>query len=222
MNLKLKTPVVATAISISFGLVVLLGYYFNIDADGNITLLGILRNFLLQGAMILASVALLIGILNLANVHVQKIQHGPGRGYSAILIFSFIITLGIGIYDISKAYLSQEPNAQKILWIFRNIQLPIEISLMAVLVVSLTYAAARLFTRRLSTLPIVFVSVMLVVLVGAVPQFRTQIPMLGDIRSWIIRVPATGGARGILLGVALGIIATGVRVLTGNDRPYED
>jgi len=28
------------------------------------------------------------------------------------------------------------------------------------------------------------------------------------------------GARGILLGVSLGVIATGVRILIGSDRPY--
>ncbi len=219
MNIKFKSPI-ATAIAIGFGLVVLLGYFINVDADGNLNLLGVLRNFLLQGAIILAAVALLVGIANFTTVHIQKIKNGTGRGYSAILILSFLIALGIGIYDISNTLLTQEPNFQQTLWIFRNIQLPIEISLMAVLVVSLTYAAARLFTRRLSWLSIVFVSIVLLLLISSVPQLRTQAPVLSEIRSWIIRVPAMGGARGILLGVALGTIATGIRILTGNDRPY--
>jgi hypothetical protein len=29
-----------------------------------------------------------------------------------------------------------------------------------------------------------------------------------------------GGARGILIGVSLGILTTGLRVLFGTDRPY--
>ena len=219
MKIKFKS-LIPTAIAISFGLIVLLGYFINVDVDGNLTLLGILRNFLLQGAIILAAVALLVGIGNFTTVHIQKIKKGPGRGYSAILIFSFLIALVIGIYDISNTALTQEPNFQKTLWIFRNIQLPIEISLMAVLIVSLTYAAARLFTRRISWLSIVFVSIVLMLLISSVPQFRAQAPVLSEIRSWIIRVPAMGGARGILLGVALGTIATGIRILTGNDRPY--
>ncbi len=32
----------------------------------------------------------------------------------------------------------------------------------------------------------------------------------------------TGAARGIVLGVALGAITTGLRVLLGADRPYGD
>jgi hypothetical protein len=44
---------------------------------------------------------------------------------------------------------------------------------------------------------------------------------LAELRSWIARVPAAAGARGLILGVALGIVATGLRVLAGVDRPYE-
>jgi hypothetical protein len=35
-------------------------------------------------------------------------------------------------------------------------------------------------------------------------------------------VPTLAGVRGILLGVALGTIATGLRVLMGAERPYTD
>jgi len=219
VNIKLKSPF-TTAITISVGLVVLLGYFFEYDTGGNPTMLGILRNFFLQGAIILAAVALLVGIYNLITVHLRKTRTESEGGYSFVLILSFIITLGIGIYEISNTHLNQELNFQYTLWIFRNIQLPIEISLMAVLVVSLTYAAARLFTRRLTLLSIVFVGVVLILLIGTVPQLTLQMPFLSDIHAWVLRVPAMAGARGILLGVALGTIATGIRILTGNDRPY--
>jgi hypothetical protein len=43
---------------------------------------------------------------------------------------------------------------------------------------------------------------------------------LRDFLSAIVRVPAVAGARGLLLGIALGAIATGIRVLVGLDRPY--
>jgi hypothetical protein len=46
------------------------------------------------------------------------------------------------------------------------------------------------------------------------------LPLVGNLRTWIVQVPSVGGARGILLGVALGTIATGLRILMGSDRPY--
>jgi hypothetical protein len=91
---------------------------------------------------------------------------------------------------------------------------------MAVLAISLTYAAARLLSRRLNLFSMVFVGVVLLLLIGAAPQIAAQAPLLAEIRNWILRVPALAGARGILLGVALGTIATGIRILTGSDRPY--
>ncbi|MEA3351403.1 MAG: hypothetical protein U9Q82_12335 [Chloroflexota bacterium] len=219
MKLKIKAPV-STAIAIGVGIVVLLGYFFGADASGAPTTLGILRDYLLQGAIIWAAVALLVGIANLASVHIHKIHTGQKEGYSFILLISLIITLGVGLYDISNTYLHQEPNFQRTQWIFNNIQLPIEMSLMAVLAISLTYAAARLLYRRLNLLSIVFVAVVLLLLIGAVPQFTAQFSLLAEARNWILRIPTTGGARGILLGVALGAIASGIRILTGSDRPY--
>ncbi len=219
MNLKLKSPV-STAIAIGVGIVVLLGYFFGSDASGVPTTLGFLRDFLLQGAIVWAAVAMLVGIVNLASVHLGKIRANEEGGFSFILLLSLIITLGVGLYDIVKTHLDQEANFQRISWIFNYIQLPIETSLMALLAISLTYAAARLLARRLNLLSVVFVGVVLMLLIGAVPQVAAQAPLLAEIRSWILRVPTMAGARGILLGVALGTIATGIRILTGSDRPY--
>jgi hypothetical protein len=48
-----------------------------------------------------------------------------------------------------------------------------------------------------------------------------EIGALNDfLRPWFQHVLAMGGARGILLGVALGTLTTGLRVLFGVERPY--
>jgi hypothetical protein len=48
-----------------------------------------------------------------------------------------------------------------------------------------------------------------------------DVPIVGTlIRPWVTQIWALGGARGILIGVALGTITTGLRVLFGVDRPY--
>ena len=219
MNLKLKSPV-STALAIGVGIVVLLGYFFGGEPSGEATTLGLLRAFFLQGAIVWAAVAMLVGIFNLASVHLTKIRSNEEAFYSFILLITLIITLGIGLYDIVETFTQQEINFTRTTWVFNYIQLPIETSLMAVLAISLTYAAARLLARRFNLTSVVFVGVVLMLLIGAVPQVATQAPILADIRQWILRVPTIAGARGILLGIALGTIATGVRILTGSDRPY--
>lgn len=227
MNLNFKAPL-STALAIVAGVVVLLSYFVDTDVNGVLTTLGYLRDFLLQGAIVWAAVAVLVGITNLASVHMRKIHTGEEGGYSFILLLSLILTIGVGLYDIGNTYFNQALNFQRIQWVFEHIQLPIETSLMAVLLVSLTYAVIRFAGNawgrgqrtRLSLLSIVFVGTFSLLLFGTVPQIATQSPLLSDIRVWILTVPSMGGARGILLGVALGTIATGVRILTGSDRPY--
>jgi hypothetical protein len=43
-----------------------------------------------------------------------------------------------------------------------------------------------------------------------------------DIKDWVLDVLAMAGVRGVLLGVALGAILTGMRLLLGVERPYDD
>jgi hypothetical protein len=48
------------------------------------------------------------------------------------------------------------------------------------------------------------------------------VPVLPELKDWILGVPVTAGVRGILLGVALGILLTSIRLLSGVERPYSD
>jgi hypothetical protein len=106
------------------------------------------------------------------------------------------------------------------MWIYNFILVPIEASLLALLAVVLIYAFARMFYRKITIPVLVFAGVVLFVLVGAFTLPGLNIPMLAELRAWITQVWAIAGMRGILLGVALGTIATGLRILLGSDRPY--
>jgi hypothetical protein len=219
VKINLKSPI-SVAIAMSFGLVVTLGYFFGTNAAGETTSLGILRDIFLKGAVILSATALLVGITNLLSVHLDKIKRGKDVSYSTILLVAMTGTIAVGIFDAARMYIGGEPNFQWLQWIFENIQLPIETSLMAILAVSLTYAAVRLLGRRLTVFSAFFVGTLVLILVGTIPQFTLYLPFMNDLRAWILGVPAVGGARGILFGVALGTIATGIRILMGSDRPY--
>jgi cytochrome bd-type quinol oxidase subunit 2 len=216
---QFRAPISAS-IAIGVGLVVLLGYFFGNNAAGERTLLGAVRDYFLQGAIAVAGVAVLVGVANLIKVHIKKIRSNKTAGYSFALLLALLLTLGVGAYDMIRTYTQGDLNLQRTRWLFDHIQLPIEISLMAVLAVSLTFAAARLLGRRLNLLSATFVGVVLLLLLGSMPQITEKLPLVGNLRTWIVQVPSVGGARGILLGVALGTIATGLRILMGSDRPY--
>ncbi len=205
----MKVPISA-AVAIAIGLVVLGGYFVPLPLLTN------LREIFVQWGMIVASTALFVGVANLLRVHWGKIRMSrPGSAYSILLIVSLVVTLVVaGLFG---------PTAYWPMWIFNNIQLPIESGLMALLSVVLIYSAARLLRRRIDLFSVVFTLVVLIILLGSGPIFGVEIPGFhgpDGLRALIMQIPAVAGARGILLGVALGTLATGLRVLMGVDRPY--
>jgi hypothetical protein len=202
----MKAPF-STALAIAVGLIVLAGYFLSFDLLIN------LRKVLLEWGLILLAVALLVGIFNLFSVHWKKIITAQRDGlYSMVLIGALILTLAVvGWFGPAYPYS---------LWIFNNIQFPIETSLMAILLVILVFAAFRLLSRRANLLSVIFIITVVVILLTTGPLFGMQVPGLNELRDWVARVPAAAGARGILLGVSLGIVATGLRILMGADRPY--
>jgi hypothetical protein len=204
--------VVSTALAISSGLIVLTGYFFRQSSTGQATLLSDLRLTLLNWAIILAGFAVFIGIFNLFQVHLKKIQKKQkGSFYSLLLILSLAVTFVLGLIKPSQLET-----------IFTTVQLPVEASLMAILAVTLTYASIRLLRRRLNLLSVVFIVTAVLILFATAPlPFIGNVPVLSDtVRLFFAQVLAAAGARGILLGVALGTLTTGIRILFGADRPY--
>jgi len=209
--MRVRLSALWAAVALAAGLFVLLGYFVQLKAVQD------LRLTFLHWAVLLAGAALIVGLVNLVSVHWRKVGRlEEGWIYSAVLILALVITLGLGLLF--------GPDNAVALFIFSNFQLPVETSLMALLAVSLVVAGFRLVSRRRDLYTLIFLATALFVMVGTAPW---PLPGLGtfevvvrDLRAWISQVWAAGGARGILLGVALGATATGLRVLLGTERPY--
>jgi hypothetical protein len=198
--------VFTAVIAIATGLLILLGYFFQQFAD--------IQTLLLNWAIILASVAVLVGIFNLTSVHMDKIRRGEkGSTYSALLIIGLAATFTLGIF--------LRPQHSVMQMVLNGIIIPTEAALMGLLTIFLLYAAIRLLRRRADMMGIVFLVTAALIFVGSATLPFGDIPILGTlIRPWVSQILALGGARGILIGVALGTLTTGIRVLFGIDRPY--
>jgi hypothetical protein len=94
------------------------------------------------------------------------------------------------------------------------------------LAVTLILASCRLFQRRRGILAISFALSALVFILFNSGVFALLEPMLQDslvsvpILTGIFQALPVAGARGILLGIALGTILAGLRILFGAERPY--
>ncbi|HXD10775.1 MAG TPA: hypothetical protein VN653_11985 [Anaerolineales bacterium] len=197
---------VTAAIAMASGLIVLLGYLYPLE------MLTQLRGTLTDWAVIIAAVAVLVGLLNLMFVQLEKIRTRQKNSiYGALLIVSLLGTFGLGLV--------LGPENQFVQLAVDAVIVPVEASLMAILAVTLVYASIRLLRRRADVMTVIFLIVAVILLIATMPTPIGPIP--GD---WLILQFAgmfsSGGARGLLIGIALGTLLTSLRVLFGIDRPY--
>lgn len=203
---------VPTAIAIAVGIFVLLAVFTDIP------ILSDIGNRFISMAVIIAAFALFLGVINVLRVHARKIrERQPGSLYSVVLIAAMLVVLAVGLPPLPDQ--PSGPAHPIIQWIFQNIQVPIQASLSALLVFFVVTAAYRLLLIR-NLESAVMLLVVLLVLAGQITL--GLFPVLPAIQEWIIAVPAMAGVRGILLGVALGALLTGIRLLLGVERPYND
>lgn len=203
----MRSPV-AAAFAIATGLIVLAGYFIPNP------LLQAVRFQLLDWAMFIAAVAALVAIINLAAGHISKVvKSSPSQFFSIIVSVSFLITLVAG-FILGET----DPIFQRII---TNIQIPIETTLFGIISISLAYAAFLFIRQRKGWVNTVFiVSVLFFLLANSwFLVWGQSIPVLGEIISAIQKIPLAG-SRGVLIGISLGSLVTGLRILTGIDRPY--
>lgn len=199
---------IATAIAISVGLVILIGYFLPIP------LFTVVQSTLLNWAVIIGAFAALVGIGNLILNHWRKLTSKNQRDfYSLFALLGFVGILVAGIW-------LDGPMQKDVQQAVRSIILPVEASLMAVLAITLGYASLRLLRQKRDALSILFMLSTLVFLILSGGFLAgIDIPLVQNLTAFIDQLPVAG-ARGILLGIALGSLTTGLRILMGADRPY--
>ncbi len=187
------------------GLVVLLDYFLEnpiLDAVGG---------FLFEGAIIIGAFALILGLLNLLQTHEARIRRrGRAWGLSIIVFISTLGSLAVGVLAWQTPALA---------WFYRYLLFPLEAGAGALLAFAALSAAMRVW-RVGNRAGVVLLTVGLLVLLGSLPTGNGLLVGLALVRNWIVAVPVLAAVRGVLLGAALGIAATGLRILLAIDRPY--
>ncbi len=202
--------VLPAAVAMAAGFLVLVDFFFD---NLYLNALGVT---LIDWVVIIAAFALILGFLNILTFHLRKIiQRQEGWPYSiALLVVAGTVLFG-GLTSV------QGYRAPLVRTVFDYVQTPLQASIFSLLAFYIASAGYRAFRARdFETLLLVVAC--LVVLVGQAPLARHVWEPLPALKDWVLGVPSTAGARGILIGVALGSLATGMRVLVGFDRPYSE
>ena len=214
---------IAALVAMVAGLATLLGYFVSNGAlrDARLVLLSLVS--------VLAAWAILAGALNLLIVHARKFtSQAPGSFYSLLVLAGFVLVIGANLVGSFLGWGGGAAGGANT-WFLTYIISSGGAALAGLVAFFLVCAAYRLLRTRRTPLLIIFVvTVVLALLVLAPwPSFMPNPQIIGgatarDLLRTLTRVPAVAGARGLLLGVALGGTATGLRVLLGLERPYGD
>lgn len=192
-------------VAITSGLVVLLGYLLPMPA------LTSLRIVLVKWATVVGAFALLLAYLSLIRLHLARLL----RRQSKQRIASFILVLSAvgGLVLV----LMQGPDGPMVSFVLRYVLAPGEAALLALTAVALIVSGIRAFRTRGTWSIAVFLVTAILTLIGG--TLLGYAPWLTPFREFANAV-VTGGMRGLLFGVVLGITLTGLRIILGFDRPH--
>lgn len=190
----------------------------------------------------LAAIAFVLGGASLLKMNLLAISaRGPGWGYSAVTLVAFLATLGVGLLKVGVAPSAAFPNhpmsgqedaeGSALWWIYEYLMSPITGTLFAMLAFYVASAAFRAF-RAKNAAAVFLLATAFVVLLGrtyAGVLATSWIPADWPWVSWlrlenlsavIMSVFTTAGTRAMMIGIAIGVAATGIKIMIGLDRSY--
>jgi len=189
------------------GLVVIIVTYFSAKP------LVAIKGELDQWYLIATAFAVAVGLVNLTQIHMRKIQHKrEGWGYSTVLIAGMFGFLLFGMTMSSAG----DPKFQ---WMYNTTIVPMNATMYSILVFYISSAAYRAFRIRTAEAAVLLLAAVIVML-GRVTIGEMISPMLPKWTSWIMNVPNTAGMRAITIGATLGGISQALRVLIGIERGH--
>jgi hypothetical protein len=215
---------IATLIAGVTGLIVLT------DFAGGFVFTDVVARMLVGWSALVAALALLVGLLSVAASHFMRVwRQNADWGYSLVLLISMLLVIVsgtiVGIWnDNGEMKIVFPPTSlveRPIRDLFSAFYLPLAGSFLALLAFFSLSAALRALRRGTTEALVIIVVAILVLGFAALPQAQVM-PLLGDGFYWVYDYIALAGARGLLIGAALGAVVAGVRVLLGFDQPYLD
>ena len=176
----------------------------------------------LSWALIISPFMLVLGTVTLVQTHVARIRRRTEHWqYSFIIFAGILLMVVIGI--------PFGPQHRIFVWLFNNVQVPMDATMFSLLAFFIASAAYRAFRARTFEASLLLITA-LIVMLGNVPigdlfwnTVLSGLPWdngLSDTKQWILDNPNLSARRGIILGVSLGAISQSIRILLGIERSY--
>jgi hypothetical protein len=173
---------------------------------------------------VITAFAFILGGINMMQANLPKIwRREQDWIYKIVLVGSALVMLGFGLYE------GQEGRA--FLYLYNNVFAPCNSTMFALLAFFITSAAFRAFRAR-NLEALLMLATAVVVMLCVVPlgelfalAFPTRMQasiaeIPSNVKDWILDYANNAGRRAIMIGAALGAVATGLRVILGLERSH--
>jgi len=164
--------------------------------------------------MIIASAAIFLGSINLLQVHMHKIRYRARNWkYSPVTITGFALMI------ISGLFFGGIEQGGYFDFMFQQMVVPMGATMFSLLAFFVASAAFRAFRASNWRATLLLASAFIVML-GRVPigaMIWNKIPLVSE---WIMQVPNLAGQRAVMIGAAMGGVATSLRMIFGVERSY--
>jgi uncharacterized membrane protein YozB (DUF420 family) len=176
-------------------------------------------------AIIIIAFSFFLGVANLIKINAQKVSRREAEWpFAAVLLAGLFVTIFLGItFGIA--------DTGGIRGVFNRIFLymytPMQATMFSLLAFYIASAAFRSFRVRSFEATLLAVTAV-IVMIGRVPignaiSEALHLPdglTFGSVQAWIMDFPNLAAKRAILIGAALGSIATGLKIVLGIERNY--
>jgi len=223
---KLRLPLLLT---LCVGLVPIVTFFLTEKVWG----VSFVRDKVEQYMVIIAGFALLLGVVNVVQSNIKKIERTrTGWPFSISLLAGLFV---MGIFGVLSAMrvgpfqsilLAPDGSDTPFYWMTRGMFNPLQAAMFSLLAFYIASAAFRSFRVRNVEATILLTAAFLVMLgrtplgeyvFSWAPGGERWLPTITD---WIMTVPNTAAQRGIIIGAALGAAALSLRVILGIERSY--
>ncbi len=180
---------------------------------------------------IVQAFAIWLGVLNLLKVTLEKIfRKSEGWPFSYLIIISLVGTILVGFYDgftgiYAIPQTSYSDPGTHFDWVYKYFYSALTSTMFSMLAFFVGSASYRAFRARNVQATLLLISGFLVMggrvpLLDRISALFTDSPIFSNLANWIMNYPNAAGQRAILIGIALGIMSSSLRVILGIERSH--
>ena len=181
--------------------------------------------------LIIQAFAIWLGALNLMKINLIKLTSGKSGWFMALLVvLSFLFMSGVGFAPLirGETFLADRnymADGSVFYWMYNATYVPLNATMFALLAFFVASASYRAFRARNREATLLLVAACLLML-GRVPlgdNLTAFLPEGWQLSAWadvIMNYFQLAGQRAIMIGIALGIVSTSLRLVLGIERSH--